>query len=138
VRFEKIWIEQCRATRAIKRRFGAKSALDYLIGEKLASFADGANDHGRTGWWRVRERGQGADCGVPRDVLIRVGGPNAGHTVYEKPVPFTFHQLPSGARRNPAAQIVLGPGAVISVDRVIDEIAKCEVSKDRLAIDHRR
>jgi hypothetical protein len=23
MRFEKIWIEQCRATRAIKRRFGA-------------------------------------------------------------------------------------------------------------------
>ena len=69
------------------------------------------------------------------EVLIRVGGPNAGHTVYEEPTPFTFHQLPSGTRRNPAAQIVLGPGAVISVDRVIDEIAKCEISKDRLAID---
>jgi hypothetical protein len=24
MRFEKIWIEQCRATRAIKRRFGVK------------------------------------------------------------------------------------------------------------------
>jgi hypothetical protein len=35
MRFEKVWIEQCRATRAIKRRFGAESALDYLIGEKL-------------------------------------------------------------------------------------------------------
>ena len=34
VRFEKIWVEQCRASKAIKRRFGAKSALDYLIGEK--------------------------------------------------------------------------------------------------------
>ena len=32
VRFEKVWIEQCRPTRAITRRFGAKSALDYLIG----------------------------------------------------------------------------------------------------------
>ena len=68
-------------------------------------------------------------------VLIRVGGPNAGHTVYEEPEPFTFHQLPSGTRRNPGAQLVLGPGAVISVERVIDEIAKCEVSKERLAID---
>ena len=29
MRFEKIWVEQCQATRAIKRRFGAKSALDY-------------------------------------------------------------------------------------------------------------
>jgi hypothetical protein len=32
MRFEKIWAEQVRATRTIRRRFGAKSALDYLIG----------------------------------------------------------------------------------------------------------
>ena len=42
MRFEKVWIEQCRATRAIKRRFGAESALDYLVGEKLMMFADAA------------------------------------------------------------------------------------------------
>jgi hypothetical protein len=42
MRFEKIWIEQCRATKGIKRRFGARSALDYLIGEKLWTFADAA------------------------------------------------------------------------------------------------
>lgn len=42
MRFEKVWIEQCGATRTIKRRFGAKSALDYLIGEKLMIFADAA------------------------------------------------------------------------------------------------
>jgi len=35
MRFEKIWIEQCRAARCIKRHFGANSALDYLMGEKL-------------------------------------------------------------------------------------------------------
>jgi hypothetical protein len=35
MRFEKIWVKQCRATKGIRRRFGAKSALDYLIGEKL-------------------------------------------------------------------------------------------------------
>jgi len=45
MRFEKVWVEQCRATKAIKRRFGAKSALDYLIGEKLMAFADAADDH---------------------------------------------------------------------------------------------
>ena len=45
MRFEKIWVEQCQATRAIKRRFGAKSALDYLIGEKLLTFAKVARDH---------------------------------------------------------------------------------------------
>jgi hypothetical protein len=45
MRFEKVWVQQCRATRTIKRRFGAKSALDYLIGEKLIAFADAADGH---------------------------------------------------------------------------------------------
>ena len=45
MRFEKVWVDQCRATKAIKRRFGAKSALEYLIGEKLISFAEAARDH---------------------------------------------------------------------------------------------
>ena len=43
MRFEKVWIDQCKATKTIKRRFGAKSALDYLIGEKLLKFADAAS-----------------------------------------------------------------------------------------------
>jgi hypothetical protein len=29
----------------IKRRFGVKSALDYLIGEKMTNFADAAEGH---------------------------------------------------------------------------------------------
>ena len=45
IRFHKIWLQQCRATRGIKRRFGVKSALDYLIGEKLMNFADAAQGH---------------------------------------------------------------------------------------------
>ena len=42
IRFEKIWVQQCRATKRIRRRFGAKSALDYLIREKLLGFAEEA------------------------------------------------------------------------------------------------
>ena len=42
IRFEKIWVQQCRATEGIKRRFGAKSALDYLIREKLLNFVEQA------------------------------------------------------------------------------------------------
>jgi hypothetical protein len=42
IRFKKIWVQQCRATAGIKRRFGAKSALDYLIREKLLNFAEDA------------------------------------------------------------------------------------------------
>jgi hypothetical protein len=45
MRFEKIWIDQCRATKGIKSRFGAKSALDYLIREKLLNFATAAEHH---------------------------------------------------------------------------------------------
>ena len=36
---QKIWIKQCRATPTIRRRFGVKSALDYLLSEKLMAFA---------------------------------------------------------------------------------------------------
>jgi hypothetical protein len=45
IQFHKIWVQQCRATRGIKRRFGVESALDYLIGEKLMNFADAAQRH---------------------------------------------------------------------------------------------
>lgn len=45
MRFEKIWVQQAKATRAIRRRFGVKSALDYLIGEKLLRFAQEAERH---------------------------------------------------------------------------------------------
>ena len=45
MQFHKVWIKQCRATRTIRRRFGAKSALDYLIGEKLSGFAEQAAQH---------------------------------------------------------------------------------------------
>jgi hypothetical protein len=38
----KICLQQCRATKGIKRHFGAKSALDYLIREKLMNFAQAA------------------------------------------------------------------------------------------------
>ena len=45
MKFHKIWVQQCRATRMIKRRFGVQNALDYLLGEKLLNFADAAERH---------------------------------------------------------------------------------------------
>lgn len=68
------------------------------------------------------------------DLLVRVGGPNAGHQVFEDQAPFTFHQLPSGTR-SCEARLLIGPGAVINADVLRDEIAKCYVDKDRLSID---
>ena len=68
------------------------------------------------------------------DVLVRVGGPNAGHKVYEETQPFTHHQLPSGTRRCEAA-IIIGPGAVLNPTALLGEIAACQVSAERLSID---
>jgi hypothetical protein len=45
MKFHKTWVEQCRATRGIRKRFGVKSALDYLVGEKLLNFAEAAERH---------------------------------------------------------------------------------------------
>jgi hypothetical protein len=42
--FHKIWQEQCEATRTIRERFGVKNALDYLVGEKLLTFARAADE----------------------------------------------------------------------------------------------
>jgi hypothetical protein len=44
MRFEKICVQQCKATKGIRRRFGVESALDYLIREKLLNFADAAEE----------------------------------------------------------------------------------------------
>src|SRR6202035_1675303 len=40
-----IWIEQCDAAQTIKARFGLAAAFDYLVGEKLMSFASAASRH---------------------------------------------------------------------------------------------
>ena len=41
----KIWVEQCDAAQTIKARFGLTAAFDYLVGEKLLSFASAAFRH---------------------------------------------------------------------------------------------
>jgi len=69
------------------------------------------------------------------EVLVRVGGPNAGHSVFEEPKPYIFHSLPSGTRRAPKAQIVIGAGAVVNIDTLWREINDCQLDHLRLSID---
>lgn len=66
------------------------------------------------------------------DCLIRVGGPNAGHTVFEEPEKHVFHLLPSGSYRNQNAKIILGPGMVINVDKLLEEIVKYKIEDEFL------
>jgi adenylosuccinate synthase len=69
------------------------------------------------------------------DVLIRVGGPNAAHKVYlASGEIFTHFSLPSGTQAG-EAQLVLGPGAIVYPPELLSEIARCDVSNDRLSID---
>jgi len=68
-------------------------------------------------------------------VLVRVGGPNAGHKVFLSPGPYVHHQLPSGTLRNPAAKLILAPGAVINPELLMKEIRECKVDDQRLSID---
>jgi adenylosuccinate synthase len=68
------------------------------------------------------------------DVLLRVGGPNAGHTVSSTSGVYTYHQLPSGAR-DTKAKLLLGPGMTIDVDALLKEIKDCNVKPSRLFID---
>ncbi len=71
------------------------------------------------------------------DMLVRVGGPNAGHKAVLPPrsEPTTYVHLPSGSAANPDAKIVLGAGATIWIPRLLEEIAHIGLTADRLSID---
>ena len=69
------------------------------------------------------------------DLLVRVGGPNAGHKVFEVPKPYTHHQLPSGTRNAPATKLLIGPGAVLDAAKLLTEIDECGIEDGRLQID---
>lgn len=67
------------------------------------------------------------------DVLMRIGGPNAGHLVKE---PFyKFVQLPSGTGNNPNASILIGAGSTIWLPQMLMEIMEQRLTPERLSID---
>jgi adenylosuccinate synthase len=67
------------------------------------------------------------------EVLVRVGGPNAGHMVADPP--YKYVQIPSGTGSNGKAKILIGPGATIWVPRILKEIADHGLKTDRIVID---
>lgn len=68
------------------------------------------------------------------DVLVRVGGPNAGHTVASSDGKMVHHQLPSGTRFS-KAKILLGPGITLNVEGLLSEIDESGIDPNRLFID---
>jgi adenylosuccinate synthase len=69
------------------------------------------------------------------EILVRVGGPNAGHKVFVTPDPYTHHQLPSGTLRSPDSRLIISPGCVLNAGNLLKEVAECRVGADRLSID---
>jgi adenylosuccinate synthase len=94
--------------------------VDVLVGGQY-----GSEGKGHIASYLAREYG----------VLVRVGGPNAGHKVFMRPTPYIHHQLPSGTLRNTTARLVIAPGAVLNVELLLREMSECRVDVDRLFID---
>jgi adenylosuccinate synthase len=69
------------------------------------------------------------------DILLRVGGPNAGHKVYAEPIPLNFHHLPSGCLAAAGSRLIIGPGATVHVPSLLDEIGNYQIDVERLIID---
>lgn len=88
------------------------------------------------GQWGSEGKGHIASYLAPEyGVLLRVGGPNAGHQVYREKGALTYHHLPSGTQENESAKVVIGPGAVIRVPRLLSEIADSGRTSSTLHID---
>jgi adenylosuccinate synthase len=75
-----------------------------------------------------------ARTGMARAV-VRVGGPNSGHTVYsESGEKFIFQHLPTAAIL-PEVLCVLAAGSYIEVPRILSEVARCGLDRPRLKVD---
>ena len=87
----------------------------------------GSERKGKISDFRAREMNASA--------VVRVGGPNSGHTVYasngEK---MAFIQLPTSCVRNDILSI-LPAGSYINIQTLKKEIERANISPDRLVID---
>lgn len=119
----------------------ARSQLDDVVVRAAAQLGYYGRSYARLvdvlvgGQWGSEGKGHVVSYLAPEyDVLVRVGGPNAGHKVYRDDGAITYHHLPSGTQEC-SAKVVIGPGAVIRVPTLLDEVARCELPADRLFID---
>jgi len=68
------------------------------------------------------------------DVVVRVGGPNAGHSVAEGGITHIYRMLPSGSATH-QAHYVLGPGMIVEPQALVKEIGECKLDVSQLTID---
>lgn len=79
--------------------------------------------------WGDEGKGRVVDYLAQRaDMVIRFqGGDNAGHTVVNDQGTFALHMIPSGIF-NPGTTCIVGTGAVVNPDRLLDEMASLEAA----------
>ena len=66
--------------------------------------------------------------------MVRSGGPNAGHTVYQDGVKYQLRQVPAGFV-NPKTRLLIAPGALVVPDILLEEIKVCGLDPSRIGID---
>ncbi len=117
-----------------------RCSIDDIV-TRLMGHIDIDNSHARLvdviigGQYGSEGKGNIASYLAPEyDYLVRVGGPNAGHTVYDEPHNKRYHLIPSGIARNKNAHIILDPGIVIDADTLVKEINDNEIGIDNLSI----
>ena len=91
--------------------------------------------------WGDEGKGRIVDYLAQRaDMVIRFqGGDNAGHTVVNQYGTFRLHLVPSGIF-NPATSCIVGTGAVVNPERLLeemDEVARAGISLDNLWVSER-
>lgn len=74
-----------------------------------------------------------AHIAIHYDVLMRIGGPNAGHKVADPK--YNYVQLPSGTGRNQNATILIGAGSTLWLPQLMREMMDHQLPPKRLAID---
>lgn len=108
----------------------AVQALDQLRGRGFADVVIGA---------QYGSEGKGKLCALlapSYDVLVRSGGPNAGHWVRDTGYEYCFHHIPSGSMSNRRAQIAIASGAAIYVPKFLSECRDADIL-GRLWVDDR-
>jgi adenylosuccinate synthase len=81
------------------------------------------------GHWGDEGKGKVVDAlAGGMDMVIRYnGGTNAGHTVVSRQGTFRLHLVPSGVL-HPQVTCVIGPGCVVNLDALLDELATLEAA----------
>lgn len=69
------------------------------------------------------------------DIAVRVGGPNAGHTVSIGGTEYKFRQLPVAGFVNPDCVCCIGAGGLVNLDVLKEEIGWVNGITERLVVD---